>query len=458
VKTVKKATKYFDRFPIYRQWPQEDRRITILPNPLVDFDTPVMTIGSCFAEYILVLFSEYRFNVFDPHWGYKYSTLSMLRSIRNALNKKLTSPDAFYKGDRGYTDLHHHRIFDEEPNLALWKVNQIEKLASEMLPQAKVLIITLGQNEVWKNLQKNEYINHPYPGVLDHEKGLEVHFPSVEENAGNLEEIHRLLTENIPDIQIIVTVSPIPLRVTYQNLDAVVGNNMSKYTLYVAATEFSKRHDNVHYFPAFDIVNYEFSDRKKYWAEDGRHLQVNAIQAVLPRFADAFCTKRTQKIILLLAKLDNLKAIRAKMSLLVELEQLGYPRELAQVERAGFYAEAEMHKEAFDTLSQLEIAASSPFIQHQLGSLSLHLGDSDRALGYFEKTLELLEDINSIAFSGARRENNVLYGGNDMYPGVNYYEIRVIRMEKLKETAIEEIGRIREQVQLRPQISHAAIG
>ena len=121
--------KYFKRFPIYRQWPIEDRQITILPNPLIDLDTPLMTIGSCFAEYILVLFSHFRFNIFDPHWGYKYSTLSMLRSIRNVSAQRLTTPDSLYKGKMGYTDLHHHRIFDDDPDLALWKINQIEKRA-----------------------------------------------------------------------------------------------------------------------------------------------------------------------------------------------------------------------------------------------------------------------------------------------------------------------------------------
>ncbi|MCK5175634.1 MAG: GSCFA domain-containing protein [Planctomycetes bacterium] len=107
------AIDYYDRFPKFRHWPTEPRPLKVMPNPLVDFDTPLITIGSCFAENILIRLESLDFNVMDPCWGYKYSTRSVLRELKNTLEKRLTTQDYLYKGNMGYTDLNHHRIYDE---------------------------------------------------------------------------------------------------------------------------------------------------------------------------------------------------------------------------------------------------------------------------------------------------------------------------------------------------------
>ncbi len=441
---------YFDRFPEYRQWPLEDRELTVLPRPLIDFDTPIMTIGSCFAEYIMVWFGDIlRFNVYDPHWGYKYSTVSILRAIRRALEKRLTTAESLYKGEMGYTDLHHHRIYDDDKKTALWKINQIERRAAEMLPQAKILVVTLGQNEVWKNLRRNEFINHPYPGVLEAKKDLEVHFLTADENAHMLEEMHHLLIAHIPDIQIIVTVSPIPLRVTYRDMDAVVGNNMSKFTLYVAATEFSTRHDNVHYFPSFDIFNYECKYRR-HWKEDGRHLVKEAVPPVMTRFADAFCNERTRAIVRLRDELDLIEEADIKMPLLEELGQWGYPSTLLTFEKAQLFIAQGRRREAIENLGRLELAQRSPMCQLQLGWLWLESGQPAQALTSFENTVALLSDIAGIAFSGAKRDNHILYGGNQMQAGENFYERRAVRMMKIKQAAAAMIAAINNQKKTAP--------
>jgi len=421
---------YWNQFQQFRNWPVEDRKFHVQPKPLIDLETPLMAIGSCFAEYILECLERLGFNVFDPHWGYKYSTSSILREVKNAFQLHLTTDASLYLTNMGYTDLNHHRIYDTHKDKALWKINEIEARAQEMLPNTRILVMTLGQNEVWKNLNTNEYILHPYPGALDVEKDLQVHFISLEENEEQLEEIYTILTTHIPDIQIIITVSPIPLRLTYQDMDAVQGNNISKYTLYVAANEFASRHGNVHYFPGFDIVEYECKG-KEYHLSDNRHLHHSAVNKVLMYFMDSFCTERTKRMVILAYNL-NVASFREKIQILDELAGIGYPKDLVQIKKANAYVEEGMAKEALEALCEIGLADKSPVIQYNLALFSILLGDINKGTEYFEKALGLLEDIDRIAFKGIKREFKALYGSNHLAFARNAYEIRTIEMNLLK--------------------------
>ncbi len=424
--------------PAYRQWPIEDREVFVKPSRLIDIHTPIMTIGSCFAEYLMVLFEAMRFNVFDPHWGYKYSTPAIHRSIERALEGGLTERDALYPGRSGFTDLHHHRIFHPNPDTALWRINRIETLAGRWLPRTKVLVMTLGQNEVWKNLRRDEYINHPYPGVLEKGRDLEVHFLSVEENQAHLEKIHALLTAHIPDIQIIVTVSPVPLKVTYQDLDAVVGNNISKFTLYVAATQFAVRHDNVHYFPSFDIAAFELK-AWEHWRPDRRHLRGASVGRILWRFAENFLEERTLMMARAKDRLGSATSLGERLAVLDELEELGYPIEFIKLDRALFYLQHGEYRPAVELFEGIGQAEHSPFIQHALAGALMKLGRNRRALACLTRCLELTEDVEAIAFAGAKRDHHLLYGSNHLRVGWNFSDERREHIKTLRESSLRAI-------------------
>jgi len=197
----------------------------------------------------------------------------------------------------------------------------------------------------------------------------------------------------------------------------------------------------VHYFPAFDIVNSEFS-HQKYWSEDGRHLRSSTALAVISRFADAFCSEKTKKIMTLSSKLEVTKNLESRLSILSKLEELGFPQGIIRSDKAKFYSDAKMYKKAFEALCKLELAEKTPVVQHQLGWLLLQMGERTKALEHFKKTIELLEDINGIAFSGAKRDDHILYGTNHLRPGTNFSELRTGHMKKLKKIAEKDIQEI----------------
>ena len=81
---------------------------------------------------------------------------------------------------------------------------------------------------------------------------------TVEENVADLQRMLDILRTHNPEIQLIVTLSPIGLHATFRgHTDHVISANChSKAVLRVAAEEFVKRNSGVHYFPSYEMVNY----------------------------------------------------------------------------------------------------------------------------------------------------------------------------------------------------------
>lgn len=429
---------YFDSIPPHRQWPKRPRAVRVPGQAVIDVNTVVMSIGSCFAEYMLAALEKYAFNVLDPYWGYKYSTSSILRELERAATGQRTRPDQLFLGRDGYTDLNHHRLYGETPEEALDLIHQVERLAGEMLPRAEVLVMTLGQNEVWRNKLTGEYILHPYPGVLNLQGNLEINCISLAENQEQLERIHALLMGLNPGLQIIVSVSPIPLRATYSEHDALVANNISKHTLHVAATEFAARHDNVHYFPGYDIVTTEFN-QPEHKERDNRHPNMETIKAVISRFAEAFFTPEARELVNLSNALEAAPPDQ-RAPLLERMRALGLPESLITLKRANAAVMAQAYQEALELVLGMEETKNSPPLLYNAALLLATLERQDEARTHLEQALELLAEQEPLVFAGVRRENNILLGGNQVFIYKNTHQCRTETLTALRTACNEALG------------------
>ena len=103
------------------------------------------------------------------------------------------------------------------------------------------------------------------------------------ENFANLEAVHSILSRfGHPETQIIVTVSPVPLMATFTPDDVVLANCYSKSLLRTAANEWAAAHENVHYFPSYEIVMN--SAREAAWMGDLRHVQGKLVNHIMELF------------------------------------------------------------------------------------------------------------------------------------------------------------------------------
>jgi tetratricopeptide (TPR) repeat protein len=84
-----------------------------------------------------------------------------------------------------------------------------------------------------------------------------------------------------------LTVSPVPFKVTFTGRDAIIANTYSKSALRAAAETFVYRHDNVDYLPSYEIVTH--TARASAYIQDNRHITPSAVNEIVDRVVSAYC-------------------------------------------------------------------------------------------------------------------------------------------------------------------------
>jgi hypothetical protein len=261
-------------------------------------------IGSCFArgienalagQNVVVESAAPEFARFQPAkrrtsglgFTNKYNTYSMLNELRWALD-----PEAEFPRD-SIVPLTKTKWYDPHTNPTLSFVDLEETLQRRALTQTvtkriktcRAVIVTLGLAEVWRDVTADVFVNcTPIPSLFKTQPDrYQFQLSSFASNWANLEEIHALLsTFGHPDVHIIVTVSPVPLMNTFSTMDIVVANSWAKALLRAVAQEWAAAHQNVDYFPSYEIV--QNSNREATWETDLRHVTGAAVQQIMDLF------------------------------------------------------------------------------------------------------------------------------------------------------------------------------
>lgn len=156
------------------------------------------------------------------------------------------------------------------------------------LKQADVVVMTLGLVEVWRDERLGVYLNAaPSIWSVRRQPGrytLEV--LDVAANVAALESARAALKALRPDLRFIVTVSPVPMAATFTGVDVVVANTLSKSTLRAAANAFVRAHDDVDYFPSYEIVTH--SPRDFAYGEDRLHVTDRIVGPVTDTFTRTY--------------------------------------------------------------------------------------------------------------------------------------------------------------------------
>src|SRR5438874_10203637 len=274
----------------------------ISPGFRMEREDKIFAIGSCFARGVElaligqkmdVLSRTAEFDSFPSMNGElplsftnKYNTFSIYNDLCWALD-----PAAEFPRD-SLVDLGNGIFYDPHTNPALQLTGleqtihrrEIMQTVTSRISQCRVVIITLGLVEVWRDNTANVFINRLIPGMLkSYPDRYELHLTSFVENLSNLERIHGLISQfGHQDVQIVVTVSPVPLQATFSGEDVVIANTYSKSLLRTVAQEWAAAHKNVHYFPSYEIV--QNSDRAVTWEEDLRHVKGEVANHVMKLF------------------------------------------------------------------------------------------------------------------------------------------------------------------------------
>ncbi len=254
----------------------------------IDLDTPIVTLGSCFADEIGNKLQAHSFNVSVNPMGIMFNPASIAMAIGRALaqvefNEADVAPTP--EGDK-YITFHRHSKFSATDASALVK-NLNENLAEthRLLINAKYLFLTLGSSRCFIHAEQgfpvaNCHRYHPKTFV---ERDL------TERDTKQLllPVLKRLCSVN-PEIKIVITVSPVR-HVAY----GLVADSLSKSRLIVASHALVNEIEGATYFPAYEALIDDLRDYR-FYARDLVHPSEDAVDYIFELFSQSFLTEQLQ--------------------------------------------------------------------------------------------------------------------------------------------------------------------
>ena len=258
---------------------------------LINTNSSVVSIGSCFAENIAQKLITYQFKTLLNPNGIVFNPLAIITQLNHyLLNKKITANDLITNDGLLHSMLHHGSFSGIDKEQVIEQINQSTLLAHETLKNADYLMITFGSAWVYQYLPTQTFVsnNHKLDSKL-FEKSLL--------NASDLKTEFDLFYQKLklvnPKIKLIFTVSP----VRYIR-DGLYENNISKAILHQFVYNIVKQNDSdCYYFPAYEIVIDELRDYR-FYKQDLVHPNHLAIDYVWQKFVDACMDENTKKFIL----------------------------------------------------------------------------------------------------------------------------------------------------------------
>lgn len=252
--------------------------------PLIDANTRVFAMGSCFARNFIVWLAEHGFNQAGERSPYgelerlmsEFESVAVLaQQFRWAFGEVEASTLLWLDKDRRIVEA------TEEGRLRL----------RDALLGADVLIVTLGLSEIWHDQLTGEPLWHPLTKDKFDPARHVFRVESMEQTRHWLDVIESLRQRHMPQLKMIYTVSPIPLAATFRPVSAVTANCVSKSILRAALDEFFRSHASIvgkglFYFPSYEFVTNLFGSP---FQDDNRHLNNYVIGSVMSFFAENYC-------------------------------------------------------------------------------------------------------------------------------------------------------------------------
>lgn len=271
------------------------------PNkPRVTLSTPIASIGSCFAREIKIWLKANNYNFIETATGpcteagsarydRVYNTFTMKQEFERAFGN-FDPQEKFWEfveqGENRLLDPYRKGVAWEDHDemnreLAEHKLN-VQKAFSE----AEILIMTIGQAEIWYHKADNYVYPLVPPVQVFDESRHSFRMTNFQENLANLERVYELFSANNSKGHIVISLSPVPLRATFRDMNAVTANTASKSMLRAVIDAFAAAHsDRVTYFPAYEVVSVLQGEP---FEDDNRHVKSEAVDEIMRLFESWF--------------------------------------------------------------------------------------------------------------------------------------------------------------------------
>ena len=241
----------------------------------IHYGDGLLFLGSCFADEVGTLCRGMGFDAMVNPFGVLYNPASIAQSVeRLDSGKPFNHEEVIGVGEGQYCTFSHNTAFwNTSESALLEQINQNLSNAHNHFLNTKWMIISLGTSWIFRHKTSGQVVSncHKLPAHL-----FERRFLSVEQSVQYLSEI----VQQHPEKQFVFTVSPL------RHLkDGLHENQLSKAALLLAVNEVCKAFDNVHYFPAYEILMDELRDYR-FNKEDMIHPTEQAVRYIWDKFTE----------------------------------------------------------------------------------------------------------------------------------------------------------------------------
>jgi hypothetical protein len=249
----------------------------------ITHQTPILLIGSCFAENMGNQLIDHKFDVHLNPNGILFNPISVANSLTRILkNQPYTIADLKEHNGKWFSFEHHSRFSSFDQRECLTQMNNALTQAHEHLKKTKSIFITFGSAWVYEAEGFGIVANcHKIPT-----KQFTKRLLSVKEILVAFEAIK----ESLKEYSLVFTVSPV--RHVKEGLHE---NNLSKSTLLLAINNWIEQNENSSYFPAYEIIIDELRDYR-FYKDDLVHPTDLAVNYIWDNFTNCYFEKLTQDL------------------------------------------------------------------------------------------------------------------------------------------------------------------
>ena len=262
-------------------------------NP-IDYNSKIMSIGSCFAENMADKFEYFKFqNIVNP-FGIIFNPISIEKLILRVVNQELfTEKDIFFHNDLWHCFEVHSDLSHSDKVEFLNNLNSILEATNNQINKTTHLIITYGTSWVYRNKVSNEIVAncHKVPQNQFDKEILLVQ--TIEKSIQNTIDLVQKIN---PNCNFIFTISPVR-----HIKDGFIENQRSKAHLITAIHQVidkchpERSRGSYNYFPSFELQMDELRDYR-FYSEDMLHPNQVAIDYIWERFSENYISAESQKI------------------------------------------------------------------------------------------------------------------------------------------------------------------
>lgn len=262
--------------------------ITVPKYPFeISLDSQILFLGSCFSEHLSAYFIERNFKALANPFGILFNPLSIAFALDLMTGKQQLSERYFSFFDEKWISFAHHGKFSN-PDRTLFEEGVARSVAegSDFLQNADFLFVTLGTSYYYFHKEKELVVAncHKVPGTEFDKRRA-----SVTDVCNAFLPFFAWREQHCPDLKVIFTVSPV------RHLgDGFQENQLSKSILHLSIDNMQETHENVFYFPSYEIFMDDLRDYR-FYDKDLCHPSPQGVEYVREMVESSFFSDDTRQ-------------------------------------------------------------------------------------------------------------------------------------------------------------------